>query len=170
MRYVLLTSILISVGAAQAAQVCFSEIAPSTQNDDFYALSGGLVQQQNKGLIWQRCLYGQSWNHAEQRCDGTAIRLSWQEALQQSTMLSGAAGGWRVPNVKEAMSIIERQCVDPAVRLSVFPNANSENMWTSTTVQAMPAEAWAIAMYSGKNNRKGKQQQLYVRFVRLSDD
>ncbi|SEA90181.1 DUF1566 domain-containing protein [Alkalimonas amylolytica] len=170
MRYFVLLSALLSVGFVQASQVCFPEISASTQSDDFIALPGGQVHQQSKGLIWQRCLYGQSWNHAEQRCDGAAIRLTWQEALQQSTTLSVPAAVWRVPDVKEAMSIVERQCVDPAIRLSVFPNTNSENIWTSTTVQAMPVEAWAIAMYSGKNNRKGKEQQLYVRFVRLSDE
>lgn len=170
MRFVLLLSGLLCAGLVQASQACFADISASTVNEDFTALPGGLVLQQSRGLIWQRCLYGQSWNHAEQRCDGSAIRLTWQEALQQSRSMSETALAWRVPDVKEAMSLIERQCVDPAIRLSVFPNANSENIWTSTTVQAMPAEAWAIAMYSGKNNRKGKEQQLYVRFVRLSDE
>lgn len=170
MRFILVFSVLFCAGVVQASQVCFADISASTLSEDFIALSGGQVLQQSRGLVWQRCLYGQSWNPAEQRCDGTAIRLTWQEALQQSITMSEAALAWRVPDVKEAMSMIERQCVDPAIRLTVFPNANSENIWTSTTVQAMPAEAWAIAMYSGKNNRKGKEQQLYVRFVRLSDE
>ncbi|MEN3157011.1 DUF1566 domain-containing protein [Alkalimonas sp. NCh-2] len=162
--------LLLAAGLLQAQQACFSDITASSPASDFTVLPGGLVHQQSTGLTWQRCLYGQSWNSAGQRCDGTAIRLSWQEALQQSTLLQQQGAVWRLPDVKEAMRIVERSCVDPAIRLNIFPNANSENLWTSTTVQAVPAEAWAIAMYSGKNNRKGKEQQLYVRFVHFSDE
>ncbi|MCC5852555.1 MAG: DUF1566 domain-containing protein, partial [Alkalimonas sp.] len=106
----------------------------------------------------------------QQRCEGAAVRLSWQEALQQSTDFADNGQPWRLPDVKEAMAIVERRCVDPALRRTVFAGANSEHIWTSTSIHGRPTHAWAIAMYSGKNNYKEKIQQLYVRFVRFSDE
>lgn len=162
--------LLIPMGVT-AQQQCFDTISRSTEPEHFTALTQGQLLHQASGLIWQRCLYGQQWQESEQRCTGDAVRLSWSEALLVSATV-GEAGQteWRLPDVKEAMSVVERRCVDPAIDVLLFPAANSENLWTSTTGHASAAEAWVIAMYSGKNNLKRKDQQLYLRLVRFSDE
>ncbi|MDP4529652.1 DUF1566 domain-containing protein [Alkalimonas delamerensis] len=170
MRVAVIIAVLLTAQSLLAEQVCFEDIAASTPLSDFEVLPDGLVHQRSTGLIWQRCLYGQNWSQAQQRCEGTAVRLSWQEALQQSTMLADYSQHWRLPDIKEAMAIVERRCVDPALRRTLFAGANSEHIWTNTSIHSRPTHAWAIAMYSGKNNYKEKNQQLYVRFVRFSDE
>ncbi|MCH8538595.1 MAG: DUF1566 domain-containing protein [Alkalimonas sp.] len=154
-----------------AQQQCYEDITRSTEPEQFIPLAQGQLLHQATGLIWQRCLYGQQWHESEGNCSGEPVRLSWSEALLMSVS-AGQAGQteWRLPDVKEAMSVVERQCVDPAIDITLFPAANSENLWTSTTSAGQAAEAWAIAMYSGKNNLKMKEQQLYVRLVRFSDE
>lgn len=160
----------ISVSAA-AQQQCFDSINRSTEPNQFSALPHGQIAHQITGLVWQRCLFGQQWQETEQHCSGQPIRLSWSEALLMS-VTAGQMGRteWRLPDIKEAMSVVERQCVDPAIDIALFPSANSENLWTSSTYRGAAAQAWAIAMYSGKNNLKRKDQQLYVRLVRFSDE
>lgn len=154
-----------------AQQHCFDTIHRSTVLAQFMELAPGEMLDQSTGLVWQRCLHGQQWLENEQACSGQPVRLSWAEALRMSIAVGQVAQSkWRLPDVKEAMSVVERQCVDPAIDLALFPGANSENIWTSTTDRHAPSQAWAIAMYSGKNNVKLKEQQLYVRFVRFSDE
>jgi hypothetical protein len=157
--------------SVMAQQQCFDDISRSTKPDQFVVLAQGQLLHQATGLIWQRCLLGQQWQETEQHCSGNPVRLSWPEALLASVTAGQAEyTEWRLPDVKEAMSVVERQCVDPAIDVALFPTANSENLWTSTTDSGAAFQAWAIAMYSGKNNLKLKDQQLYVRLVRFSDE
>ena len=157
--------------SATGQQQCFDTISRSAKADQFVKLPQGQLLHQATGLVWQRCLFGQQWQEAEQGCSGQPVRLSWSEALLMSVTAGQVAQSeWRLPDIKEAMSVVERQCVDPAIDLALFPGVNSENLWTSTTDSGLASQAWAIAMYSGKNNLKLKEQQLYVRLVRFSDE
>ncbi|MDF3126167.1 DUF1566 domain-containing protein [Rheinheimera sp. 1928-s] len=155
----------------QAAQVCYSDISTTKPISSFQLNTDGTVLDTTTKLMWSRCLVGQSWDSSSRSCTGTAQQLDWSEALTESKR-SALAGfsTWRLPNAKEVLTLIERSCVDPAINLTAFPASNSENMWTGTTVVNEPDRAWAIAMYSGKNNTKEKIVRLYVRLVRFSDE
>ncbi|MBY0418265.1 MAG: DUF1566 domain-containing protein [Pararheinheimera sp.] len=156
---------------AQAAQVCFGNITTTKELSSFQLNTDGTVLDTTTKLMWSRCLVGQSWDRSSGSCTGTAQQLDWSEALldAQRSALAGYST-WRLPNAKEVLTLVERSCVDPAINLTAFPASNSENMWTSTTMITQPERAWAIAMYSGKNNTKEKRTRLYVRLVRFSDE
>lgn len=160
------------VGSAQAAQVCYSSIE-NTNGRHLTAMhvrSDGTAQDSHTRLVWSLCLLGQTWQPTTRTCSGMPVQLSWSDALLQSSQATVASHrNWRLPNVKEVQTIINRSCVDPALTLEVFPNSNSENIWTSTTVVNQPQSAFAVAMYSGKNNIKTKNTPLYVRLVRFED-
>ncbi|WP_233078325.1 DUF1566 domain-containing protein [Rheinheimera soli] len=155
----------------QAAQVCYTDITTTKPISSFQLNTDGTVLDTTTKLMWSRCLVGQSWDSSSRSCTGTAQQLDWPEALTESkrSTLAGFST-WRLPNAKEVLTLIERSCVDPAINLTAFPASNSENMWTGTTVVNEPDRAWAIAMYSGKNNTKEKIVRLYVRLVRFSDE
>lgn len=152
------------------AQTCYDGLTETTPVDNFTQLSNGLVQDKITGLMWTRCPYGQSWDSVNSTCTGTAVQITWQDALQLSTSISdGGHSDWRLPNIKELATIVEKRCVDASVNATLFPATAPENFWTSTTVVGNESAAWAIAFYSGKNNTKEKLLDLYVRFVRYAE-
>ena len=119
--------------------------------------------------MWSRCAYGQTWDSANTTCTGTASQITWQDALQASVNASdGGYTDWRVPNVKEIATIVEKSCVEPSLNEAVFPASSSENFWTATTVMGTDTAAWGVAFYIGNINTKEKLLDLHVRFVRFA--
>ena len=87
------------------------------------AEDGSEVLDLATGLVWQRCSLGQVWDAQNRRCLGLARKLTWQEALQQARALADDSGkAWRLPNLKELVSIVEFQCQAPPFNLEVFPD------------------------------------------------
>lgn len=136
-----------------------------SENDQF-------VVDSITGLAWARCLIGQTWDSTNQTCSGEAERLSWQEALQTAkTFQVSNHTDWRVPNLKELASIVERQCVSPATNLEIFPNSTVDRYWSSTpnTSASKVGEAWAVAFYNGRIDSHDKLVDFYVRMVRFAE-
>lgn len=158
------------MGTSAMAQTCYDGLTATTPVDNFTQLSNGLVQDKITGLMWTRCAYGQSWDNANSTCTGSAVKITWQDALQLSeTINDGGHSDWRIPNIKELATIVEKACVDASVNATLFPATSPENYWSSTTVTGSESSAWAIAFYSGKNNTKEKLLDLHVRFVRFAE-
>ncbi|MFC4654605.1 MULTISPECIES: DUF1566 domain-containing protein [Rheinheimera] len=170
MKFTLMLALSLSL-PLQAAQICYSTIEDAIDFSQFTLNSDGTVLDSKTRLLWSACLVGQSWDSSSKSCTGNPQQLTWADALLESARQDlGGFSSWRLPNAKEVQSIINRGCVDPALRLSLFPGANSENIWTGTTAANEANQAFAVAMYSGKNNLKTKNAQLYVRLVRFSDE
>ena len=132
----------------------------------------GKAYHTTSGLEWSRCVVGQTWNSSTNSCDGDGERLTWQAALQLSeTYRLGNHTDWRVPNLKELVSLVQRSCVDPAIDIEVFPGTPSDNYWTSTpnTSADKADEAWSIGFYNGRIDSRDKQQDFYVRLVRYAE-
>lgn len=157
--------------SVQAAQICYDNIEVGVDFSHLTLNSDGTVLDAKTRLLWSACLVGQTWDSSSKSCTGNPQQLTWADALLESARQDlGGYTSWRLPNAKEVQSIINRGCVDPALRLSLFPGANSENIWTGTTAANEANQAFAVAMYSGKNNLKTKNTPLYVRLVRFSDE
>jgi type II secretory pathway pseudopilin PulG len=117
-----------------------------------------------------RCAYGQVWNADNSACTGDAVRVDWSEGLKIATNVESTdLNQWRLPNVKELATIVEKQCVDPAINMTVFPNAPATDFWTSSTSANNPSQAWALAFYNGRNNQQGKNVDKYVRLVKFAN-
>lgn len=171
-----MTSKLLVVAAAGllssnvAAQTCYDTLTATSLVENFSLLSNGLAQDKTTGLMWMRCAYGQSWDNTNSTCTGSPQQITWQDALQASVSVSdGGYTDWRLPNVKEIATIVEKSCVDPSLNETVFPASSSENYWTSSTVVGDASYAWGMAFYNGRNNTKEKLLDLHVRFVRYAE-
>ena len=155
--------------AAQAAQTCTEDLTETTATTNLTLLSNGLAQDKTTGLMWMRCAFGQTWDSTNSTCTGTAVQITWQDALQASeTATYGGYSDWRLPNVKELATMVEKRCVDPAVNATVFPATAADNFWTSTTVNDEHTWAWSVAFYNGRNNTKEKLLDVRARFVRYA--
>jgi hypothetical protein len=130
----LVGSICLSLTNANA-QVCKTDvITPSHPDGQYLILSDlGVVTDIVNGIQWKICSEGQSFNSEDKSCELTPTHFpTWKEAL--STPDSDYAGftGWRLPNVKELASLVERACVAPAINLDIFYSTPSSVYWSST--------------------------------------
>lgn len=134
-----------------------------------YQNSGSEVFDGQTNLIWRRCVEGMMWDGLT--CTGSAgVYTREQVSLQAKSQL-----GWRLPNVKELSSIVERSVVNPAVSLEVFPATPFNNFWSSTPFipapltpveYTFPGAAWYINFTFGYANQAPPTYQIPIRLVK----
>lgn len=133
---------------ATLATVALLLAAASAQSQTRYTYSaaGDEVTDSKTGLIWRRCSEGQTWSGGT--CTGTAATYTHEQALVQAQSQAGTAG-WRLPNVKELSSIVNKALVNPAIDSTAFPVTPSEWYWSSTPYAGYSGYAWLVAFDDG---------------------
>lgn len=153
-KLLLAAAITLSFSAMAVEQACEMSFDATTPTARFIDNNDGTVTDQATKLIWMRCSVGQNWNNETKYCDGMPVTVFWQGALQaadnaknnQENKLYHFADktNWRVPNIKELVSIREQRCVHPAMNSVIFPNVDAiaqaeggySYLWSSTPVIA----------------------------------
>ena len=140
-------------GAAGAAQNCPAGYPQTTPDSAFSDTGNGTVRHDPSGLVWKRCAEGQTWNSTSSACDGGAAGYSWEGAFQRATAVNSGTGGtenaghsdWRLPNVNELRSLVERACRGPAINLTQFPGTDQNAwFWSGSPVAGYPGRAWVV--------------------------
>ena len=169
----LLMIIILSSPALVYAQTCkLTSIPSSTPSNQFTDNHNGTVKDNKTGLIWKKCSEGQVWNNATGRCNGNATTYTWQDALKQAQTVNNSSGfagyaDWHLPNITELESIVERQCYDPAINLTIFPDTpSSSDYWSSSPRANVSYNAWGISFDSGGGGWANKNSSVNVRLVR----
>jgi len=135
-------------------------------NPRFTDNGNGTVTDNLTGLIWLKNANPdgtKTWNNAIVYCnslaDGTA-------GLSDAS----TAGEWRLPNVRELLTLIDFSKGDPDVPLPTdhpFTGvANYFNYWTNTTFAANSSYAWFISMNTGAGSATWKTSTYYIWAVR----
>lgn len=161
---------IMPVSFAQA-QTCKSQIPLTKPTTDFQVHNNGTVTHTPTGLMWKVCSEGQTWQ-SDGRCSGEASEHNWQAALQipQTLNTEGGFAGhtdWRLPNIKELKSIVERACVEPAINTAVFNHTPlTSYYWTSTPMNSDSALAYAVGFGTGYSYQLERTWSSYVH-VRL---
>lgn len=154
-----LTAIILSTALFPVmanAQLCNNAISLSTPSAQFQ-VSDDEVLDYRSNLIWQRCSVGQSWDGTS--CSGASDSLSWAQALSAGT------GDWRLPNIKELLSIVEVSCASPSINESIFPNTAELFFWTSSPY-VNNNQAWLVSFTDGNDEGGDKASGGAVRLVR----
>ena len=149
---------------ATAAQTCRDDI-PATAPDSRFTDNGdGTVSDSATGLIWKRCLEGQSGS----TCTGSPQSFTWQQALEHARDAVFAGNSlWRLPNKNELESLVERRCYGPAINLTYFPNDPGWGVvWSSSPNAGDFDGAWSVGFYNGYVGYHFKNDGNYVRLVR----
>ena len=163
------------------AQTCIpaSAFTPTSQFTDH----GDTVSDNKTGLMWKKCTEGQAWGLVVATntygCIGDPTKHKWKAALDlaKNTNNSGGFAGyvdWRVPNMSELMSIVEYQCVGPALNLAIFPNSPRYKgdgywplYWSSSQLAAGESRvALGLDTDSGRFGEDSKNVYHHVRLVR----
>lgn len=147
---------------SQAAQKCNNNINSTTPTNRFIVNFNNTITDKATGLIWMRCSLGQTGAG----CNiGYPKRYNWATALNE---IANNYSHWRLPNIKELASIVERQCEKPAVNTEVFPNTLYDwAYWSSTPHVYYTNNAWSINFKNGLDNGDThKGSSYYIRLVR----
>ncbi len=113
---------------------------------------GNIVKDDNTALEWQD--------------DTQMLSLSWEESLDMCENLTlGEHSDWRVPNLNELKSIVDRLTIYPAISTE-FENSDNEKYWSSTTYEGDKLLAWGVNFYNGSTVFVNKKTSLNIRCVR----
>lgn len=98
--------------------------------------------------------------------------MDWATSIDACNALSFAGhSDWRLPNVKELLSIVDYSEDDPSIDGVTFPNTQPENYWSSTTRKALTTAAWYVDFDEGDVRAISKQTlvppPMFARPVRL---
>lgn len=138
---------------------------PTTPDSDFIDNGNATVTHKITGLTWKRCAEGQVWDG--KTCTGEPAFYTYAQTLK---LISNFAGNsdWRMPNVAELNSLLERERINPAINTTFFPNTLGAAFWTSSPiVQAADGFVWGVTFGDGGHIFWGTPSEGYqVRLVR----
>lgn len=159
--------LLLSAGSFSAfAQNCNDRVLPTSPNNRFELIEGE-AKDLKTGLIWQRCSVGMTWDGFA--CVGEVNFYTWEQAL------SHANGQWRLPNIKELISILERACTARMINKSIFPDTASASLanfndeyWSSSPSppHGSGGQALTVSFYNGDIMSVYHHSSRYARLVR----
>lgn len=168
----LLLLLLAPVSQAQTGQHCKTEhIAATAPSSRYRQQDDGSIVDTETGLMWRACLEGV----AGKACDeGEPLELTWAEALAYVPTVNSEGGfaghtDWRMPNIRELGTLIELQCVGPAINLAVFPNAASADVWSSSPAHFHTHYSWHVDFETGAFTYGERTKPKAVRLVRDGD-
>lgn len=125
------------------------ELASAISNGD------STVTDQRTGLIWQQQTAPETKN--------------WQGALDYCNSLTlGEHSDWRLPNIKELISLVDPNYTSPAINSVLFPGTVSSYYWSSTTLAGLANGGWVVRFDYGTSEYGShyKSYPAYVRCVR----
>ena len=160
------------VHAQNDNQECSESVTPTTPNERFVDNGDGTVSDKRTGLIWMRCVLGENFERGFSRpyCSGREGKYTWQQALQAAEGYTYAgSSAWRVPDINQLLSIVETSCDKPWSNLFIFPDRDYVYMgsfWTASPDARNSDEAWSVDFWSGYEERRDKNNDMFVRLVR----
>ena len=92
--------------------------------------NGDIVKDSVSKLEWQDNAVGSA--------------MAWEDAITHCEELNlGGHSDWRLPNVNELKSIVDRSKYSPAI-VNGFENTDSGYYWSSTTNDYNKSDAWIV--------------------------
>ncbi len=157
-----------AVISALGYAACSTTIGPVGNTGTWTAdASGEILTYSGNGLSYTKCQLGTSGATC---ATGSVQTFTWQGALQASVAARvGGFSDWRLPNLQEAVALIEPTCDLPALS-PAFPLASAGQPWTSTTSGQLGngGGAWYINTFGGTTSVSSKATARSVILVRGS--
>jgi hypothetical protein len=111
-------------------------------------VNGDEVFDDATNLTWRRCAEGQTVINGA--CTGTTKKFTHVAALAQASSEAASTGkAWRLPNMSELESIVDRSRSNPAIDPVAFPSTSSTYFWSSSPVAGYATSAWFVDFSNG---------------------
>ncbi len=130
---------------------------------DFVDNKNGTATNNKTGLIWQRCAVGQTWNGSN--CDGKAATYTQADAAKLTSNVGGQTD-WRLPSLRELQTIVDYTKSNPSTNLVIFPDAPSNEFWTTTPTAGRADNFWSVNFYFSSSFFNSKTNTFSARLVR----
>jgi hypothetical protein len=138
---------------------------PSNPTSVYQIHADGTVLDIRYGLHWKRCSEGQQ--HSSGNCVGQLSSLNWADAVQVAGNSQFAGhSDWRLPNVKELLTLVEECRASPALHSQVFPDTAPDIYWSSSPYRFNTTHAWIVQFDFGVTGSLPRSQQQHLRLVR----
>jgi len=129
------------------------------------SLNADFIRTNNSVHDTQRALEWQDNNETN------SSTYRWQEAIDYcERLVMDGDSDWRLPNINELKTVIDRDKKEPAIKESLFEYIGEENYygyWSSSSVADFENYAWIIYFGNGIVYSNYKEYNgLYVRCVR----
>tara|TARA_R110000868_G_scaffold52742_5_gene166182 strand:+ start:2502 stop:3047 length:546 start_codon:yes stop_codon:yes gene_type:complete len=176
----ILWSLVLGVGVISgichaASQACVPGAVLYTPSSDFVQ-HGDTVTHTPTGLMWRRCPIDYDWNATAKSCDldestDRKSYYTWSLALAAAeNLILAGYNDWRLPNITELRTIVERRCTAFAINVDIFPTSyNNSTYWSSTTSSFQVDTARIIKFDKGTEETKSKSDSLQFMVVRDAD-
>lgn len=150
---------MVSEKPISSADTSVSPIRIGHYNDN----GDGTVIDIYTGLIWMRCARGQTWDG--KNCQGEARVYTWDEAMKLRHTFAGH-DDWRLPNIDELKTIIDKSQGNPTIDSAAFPNTPLTSFWSTSPSAGGSNDAWGVTFYGGVAYSDKIGNSFGVRFVR----
>ncbi len=121
----------------------------------------GTVTDNATGLMWVK-------DPEEDPGEPFDSSMVWTTAIEASAALNFAGHtDWRLPNIKELLSIADFGAQVPTIDSVFFPNTENEYYWSSTTYLGLTTKAFAVYFRDGDIYYVVKDSNYFTRPVRL---
>ena len=142
----------VSYAALLAILLAGTQVAADAPSDRYTVdTAAGLVTDLRTGLAWQQPVNASTytWDQAVTYCRGLRV---------------GLTSGFRVPTLKELLTLVDPTRARPAIDIKAFPNTPAEWFWTaSNSASAGPA---AVSFATGGSSFYRTTETMRVRCVR----
>lgn len=125
----------------------------------------GTITDKATGLMWVKepGAIGGAFGSA-----GNPSQMTWNNAIDECLALAYAGhNDWRLPNIKELISLVDYSKYFPTIDVAFFPNTQSNCYWTSTTYVDETPTKWVVYFGDGRTLEQWGGTTQYVRPVRL---
>ncbi|ELR65639.1 HutR like protein [Photobacterium marinum] len=133
MKKQILGLVMALLPAFSMAQECRIDMGKTAPNVRYSFNDNGTLYDRVSGLTWMRCPLGKTWIKQKQSCEGKGSEVFWQAALSDVEAINNSEshalhqfGGkkqWRLPNIKELVSLTEHGCRRPSMNGKAFASA-----------------------------------------------
>ena len=117
----------------------------------------GTVTDPTTGLVWMRCAMGQTWDG--KTCVGTAGIYTFMQgnaaAHDPGNITFAGRSDWRLPNIRELQTIVDRSASNPAIDSVAFPGtAPSDFLSASAEGQYWSVFVWYVNFSVGFSSKR----------------
>ena len=125
----------------------------------------GTVTDPTTRLIWKRCAEGQIWSGTT--CTGTAGDYTFDQANALTGTVNFADhSDWRLPNILELQTLVDKSVDNPMIDSVAFPRTPSSFFWSASTDAGSLSDAWNVDFFDGQASNDDKGNAYQVRLVR----